>query len=108
MSNIRARTLFYMIVFYTLYVRSLINKVFITQKPSKFKINNRRYLTTNIYIVGKKNAGEKFIFEGCNEYAKRVILNLKFKLSYFLLLIDRFLIIHNIYASYYSFKLQQH
>ena len=87
MSNIRARTLVYMIVFYTLYVRSLVNKVCITQKPSKFKINNIRYLTTNIYIVGKKNAGEKFIFDGCNEYAKRVILTQKFKLSFYFLFI---------------------
>jgi 23S rRNA (pseudouridine1915-N3)-methyltransferase len=30
------------------------------------------YLTTNIFIVGKKNGGEDFINEGCMEYEKRL------------------------------------
>ena len=35
----------------------------------KFQVLN---LTTNIYIVGKKNGGEPFISDGCNEYEKRL------------------------------------
>lgn len=30
------------------------------------------YLTTNIYIVGKKNGGEDWINDGCLEYEKRL------------------------------------
>lgn len=32
----------------------------------------QRYLTSNILIVGKKNAGQKFIEDGCAEYEKRL------------------------------------
>ena len=32
----------------------------------------RRYLTTNILIVGKKTAGEAWIAEGCQDYEKRL------------------------------------
>lgn len=32
----------------------------------------RRYLTTNILIVGKRNAGEEWIAAGCQEYEKRL------------------------------------
>jgi 23S rRNA (pseudouridine1915-N3)-methyltransferase len=35
-------------------------------------ITTRRFLTTNIYIVGKKNAAESFVTDGCNEYEKRL------------------------------------
>lgn len=31
-----------------------------------------RFLTTNIYIVGKKNGAEAFIASGCAEYEKRL------------------------------------
>lgn len=32
----------------------------------------RMWLTTNIYIVGKKSAGEEWISQGCQEYEKRL------------------------------------
>lgn len=31
-----------------------------------------RFLTTNIFIVGKKNGGEQFIYDGYAEYEKRL------------------------------------
>lgn len=32
----------------------------------------KRFLTTNIFIVGKKNGGEQFIYDGYAEYEKRL------------------------------------
>ena len=36
-----------------------------------------RYLTTNIFIVGKKNGGEQFIYDGYAEYEKRLTPTMK-------------------------------
>ena len=37
-----------------------------------YKSTTKRYLTTNIFIVGKRNGGEEWIAEGCAEYEKRL------------------------------------
>ena len=41
----------------------------------------KRFLTTNVYIVGKKNGAEAFVAAGCAEYEKRVDLHVTFQLQ---------------------------
>jgi 23S rRNA pseudoU1915 N3-methylase RlmH len=36
------------------------------------RLCTKRFLTTNIFIVGKKNGGEQFIYDGYAEYEKRL------------------------------------
>lgn len=45
-----------------------------TQPLSKSSRNSitKRYLTTNIFIVGKKNGGEEFIYDGYEMYETRL------------------------------------
>lgn len=40
--------------------------------PLAVRSTTSRFLTTNIFIVGKKNGGEQFISDGYAEYEKRL------------------------------------
>lgn len=53
---------------------SIMLKKVICQQSSFIKSFStlKRYLTTNIIIVGKRNSGEEWIADGCAEYEKRL------------------------------------
>ena len=44
----------------------------LSSPPSSLRSTTSRFLTTNIFIVGKKNGGEQFISDGYAEYEKRL------------------------------------
>ena len=44
----------------------------LSSSPSVLRSTTSRFLTTNIFIVGKKNGGEQFISDGYAEYEKRL------------------------------------
>ena len=43
---------------------------------------SRLFLTTNIYIVGKKSGAEPWITAGCQEYEKRLTPVMKIKTTF--------------------------
>ena len=36
------------------------------------RMTSKRTLTTNLFVVGKKNSGEKYVIDGCNDYERRL------------------------------------
>lgn len=44
--------------------------------------NTKRYLTTNILIVGKRNGGEDWIADGCAEYEKRLSVTMSLSTTF--------------------------
>ena len=49
----------------------------LTSPQLSIRSTTARYLTTNIFIVGKKNGGEQFIYDGYAEYEKRLTPTMK-------------------------------
>ena len=63
--------IFLLVLFFSMMSRGL-GLLLRTSSFQFYSSTSARFLTTNVYIVGKKNGAEAFIASGCAEYEKRL------------------------------------